>query len=165
MLLWKSQHACSTRCHKSKVCSNKHSVHEDKTKGSPLDMKEESKQETQESDDCSSCTDRGLETKKSESNRCRCRKGCHSKWSCPCKMKGASCTETCLPQHSCTNISSLKDRCATIVIDDTTSGEGESKLWQNCRGIKLQESHGKTIEAGDWLCDDVVNACQLLLKN
>ena len=162
----KANIAYSSHCHKGKVCSNKHLVYEDKKKDSPLGKKVESEQETQENDDSSSCIGRGLETKKSESNKCRCRKGCHSKRSCPCKMKGAFCAETCHPQRPCTNIRSLKDRSTTIVIDDdTTSSEGESKLWQNCRGIKLQESHRKTIEAGDWLCDDVVNACQLLLKN
>ena len=158
---------CSTHCHKGKVCNNKHSVYENKKKDSPLDKKQESEQQSPENDDSSSCTDISLDAKKSESNRCRCRKGCHSKRSCPCKMKGAYCAEKCHPQRPCTNIRSLKDASTTIVVgdDDTTGGEKESKLWKNCRGIKLKESHRKTIEAGEWLCDDVVNACQLLMKN
>ena len=169
----KANIACSTHCHKGKDCSNKHALYEDKKKDSPQAKKEASEPKNWEHDGSSSCPDRDSETWKSEPNRCRCRKGCHSKRSCPCKMKGALCTNSCHPQRPCTNIATPENASANVNIVDeedvtlssSSSSKAEPKLWQNCRGIKLLETHRKVIQEGEWLCDEIVNACQLLLKD
>ena len=85
-------------------------------------------------------------------------------------MKAMFCAKICHPQRPCINVSSLESASMINLAEESTtlsskSGKVEPKLCQNCRGIKLQESHRKAIEAGEWLCDEVVNACQLLLKN
>ena len=86
-------------------------------------------------------------------------------------MKGTLCTKSCHPQRPCTNVSMPEGASVKInVIDeDLTLSSGSSKvepnLWQNCGGIILLETHRNAIEEGEWLCDEVINACQLLLKN
>ena len=74
------------------------------------------------------------------------------------------CSRRCHLQHHCTNVSSLASATVTITDEQMTSEEVAPKLWQECGNIKLHESHKKSIEAGEWLCDNVINFCQLLLK-
>ena len=167
----KANIACSTHCHKGKDCHNKHSLYEDKKQDSQRAKKEQCGKKNCEHGDSPRCPDKDLETWKSEPNRCRCRKGCHSKRSCPCKMKGTLCSKLCHPQRPCTNISMPESASMKInVIDEdltlsSSTAKVEPKLWQNCGGIILRETHRNAIEQGEWLCDEVINACQLLLKN
>ena len=66
----KAKIACSTHCHRGLDCNNKHSLYEDKKQDSQRAKKEECEPKNCEHGDSPSCSDRDLETWKSESNRC-----------------------------------------------------------------------------------------------
>ena len=108
-----------------------------------------------------------------ESHQCKCRRGCHSKKSCLCKTKGAFCTKKCHPHHHCTNTESLKKGSTSATIDLTDeqnslsleSSKDKPNLWRNCYGIKLNETHREMIRTGEWLCDQIIDSYQRLLKN
>ena len=90
-----------------------------------------------------------------------------------CKMKGAFCTKKCHPQHHCTSITSQETGSTSTMVDLTNEqtslsyeqSKDKPKIWQNCKGIKLNETHREAIRTGEWLCDEVINAGQLLLKS
>ena len=37
--------------------------------------------------------------------------------------------------------------------------------WQNCFGVALTIDHKNTIENGEWLCDYIIHASHMLMKN
>lgn len=156
--------ACSTSCHKGKTCNNKDSIVEA--------VKEHCEQEKKESKQKSEveCKKRQSVVERSvQSEQCQCRRGCHSKKMCPCKKNGTFCTKKCHPQHHCVNFMSQEQGSKIDLTDETSLSCGRSNdeacLWQNCYGIKLLKTHKEAITAGEWLCDEVINATQLLLKN
>ena len=153
-------HVLHTAMHNAQNCKNKDHSEEDKKDNNHA----ESSKVQQQSNELNK-----------QSEQCQCRHGCHGKKSCPCKMKGALCTKACHPQHHCTNILTSDKKNTSIFVDlsnqqssmRTSNEQSKDKpeFWQDCCGKHLYKSHKDAIRTGKWLCDEVINASQLLLKN
>ena len=72
--------ACSTNCHKGKTCKNKDSIVEAKIEHSQQEKKEKHKQQKSEVQ----CKHQSSVEGSMQSEQCQCRRGCHTKKSCPC---------------------------------------------------------------------------------
>ena len=102
---------------------------------------------------------------------CSCRKGCNSGKSYKCKKSGTTCSVFCHPLHSCTNCKDPSNTQNIFLISDERNilplkGIHPPPLpWQNWFGVALTLDHKKCIENGKWLCDYIIHASQMLLKN
>ena len=91
--------------------------------------------------------------------------------SCKCKKGGTKCSVFCHPMHSCTNSKYPSEAQHTILISDVPNisnlkmSTSLPNHWQNCFGVALTMDHKKTIENGEWLCDYIIPASQMLMKN
>ena len=77
----------------------------------------------------------------------------------------------CHPLHSCTNCKDPSNTQNILLISDERNilplkGIHPPPLpWQNWFGVALTLDHKKCIENGNWLCDYIIHASQMLLKN